>query len=279
MRDDGSLISRSTTKPEVLIGGIPSEDVDSRTVVWLLCRVCNFIADNGGLNKLFTSGQAAVTCNNDSNGHSDTQHILATQWRILRRQFDVWSQDLPTTFKPSARTKSKIQRPFTDFEIIHPIEKRPHPFDEICYDLPMCAATMMHYHMARILLLISMPQESEAHVNAVGTITSLSTERREEVVQHCYEIWYVALPEWWTSLLTWPLSSGIASARPAAAVRTYMVQPLYVAGRCLTHHRERKAILDLLKGIQKDLGWSTKDRVQQLEREWGWVAEDDVAEG
>lgn len=52
-----------------------------------------------------------------------------------------------------------------------------------------------------------------------------------------------------------------------------MTQPLYVAGQCLTHHRERRVLLDLLRGIEMDYGWPTQYRVLQLEEEWGWVTD------
>ena len=78
------------------------------------------------------------------------------------------------------------------------------------------------------------------------------------------------------TILTY-VASGIASAsKPPVLDRIYAVQPLWVAGRCLSHHRERKAILDLLKSIEDDLGWPTYYRVEQLEKEWGWVPEEQV---
>jgi hypothetical protein len=51
------------------------------------------------------------------------------------------------------------------------------------------------------------------------------------------------------------------------------VQPLFVAGQCLTETRERRIILDLLRGIESDLGWATDYRVRQLLKEWGWNEE------
>lgn len=84
------------------------------------------------------------------------------------------------------------------------------------------------------------------------------------------------------------LSSGIALSRPEASVRVHSTQPLYVAGHCLTHLSERKLVLDLLRSIEKDLGWglaaslaffvadtvlgwATEGRVYHLLRQWGWT--------
>jgi hypothetical protein len=75
------------------------------------------------------------------------------------------------------------------------------------------------------------------------------------------------------SYLTLIRYSGIASARLEASARVHSTQPLFVAGQCLTHHRERKTILDLLRGIERDLGWATEDRAQQLLKDWGWISD------
>ena len=72
--------------------------------------------------------------------------------------------------------------------------------------------------------------------------------------------------------------SGIACSRPEASVRVHSTQPLFVAGQCLTHHRERKVVLDLLRSIEVDLGWATEYRVEQLIKEWGWVANSNLSD-
>lgn len=53
-------------------------------------------------------------------------------------------------------------------------------------------------------------------------------------------------------------------------MRIHQIQPLFVVGQCLTHESERQAILELLRGIEVDLGWATEYRVQQLLKVWGW---------
>lgn len=68
-------------------------------------------------------------------------------------------------------------------------------------------------------------------------------------------------------------SSGIALSRPEASVRIHQTQPLFVAGQCLTSRREREVVSALLKGIERDLGWSTTERVQRLLKQWGWVTD------
>ena len=54
-------------------------------------------------------------------------------------------------------------------------------------------------------------------------------------------------------------------------MRVHQTQPLFVAGQCLSQSHERQVVLELLRGIETDLGWATENRVQKLLNEWGWV--------
>ena len=63
---------------------------------------------------------------------------------------------------------------------------------------------------------------------------------------------------------------GIALSRPEGSVRIFSIQALYVAGCCLRERKEREVVVELLRGIERDLGWNTSYRVEALVREWGW---------
>lgn len=52
------------------------------------------------------------------------------------------------------------------------------------------------------------------------------------------------------------------------SVRIQSVQPLFVAGQCLYKPHEQKLLVDILKGIEQDLGWDTEYRVQKLLEDW-----------
>ena len=45
-----------------------------------------------------------------------------------------------------------------------------------------------------------------------------------------------------------------------------MLQSLFVAGQCLESSGERKVIVELLRDIEKGLGWETEYRVQSYWR-------------
>ena len=242
----------------------------SNALIWLSSRLCNYIAAGEGFNPV-PAGDRSETIDDVLGETGKSQKSLLQKWTSLWHQFDVWFGGLPTTFKPSARIKSNINRPFTDVQLFPPKDS-DNPFDEVWYSIPMCGATMQHYHMARILLLINKPHETTARRTTISSRLQSYRNITEEIVHHCYEIWYVApkrfFPQSHTDFL-----SGIASSRPDASVRVHSTQPLFVAGQCLTHHRERKVILDHLRGIETDLGWATEYRAQQLLKEWGWVTD------
>jgi hypothetical protein len=162
------------------------------------------------------------------------QMLLLERWKELEKELEMWHQGLPDTFKPCARLS---------------------PITEIWYSIPMCASTMQSYHMARTILLINRPHESTARRSTLSNRLHSYRAIEREVRYHSHEI------------------CGIALGRPEGSVRIHQVQPLFVAGQCLTETCERRVVLDLLRGIESDLGWATDYRVRQLFKEWGWNEE------
>ncbi|UNI19272.1 hypothetical protein JDV02_005466 [Purpureocillium takamizusanense] len=51
------------------------------------------------------------------------------------------------------------------------------------------------------------------------------------------------------------------------------IQPLWVAGRCMSHPEEHRAILELLDKIERKSGWRTKWRAEDLKTYWGDLEE------
>jgi len=106
--------------------------------------------------------------------------------------------------------------------------------------------------MARILLLVNQPQErflatQSQKRDMLGTYNSL----QRNLSRHAMEI----LP------IAYGMSSNI--------VQKYMLQPLYVAGRCLSSWNERKIVIERLRHIEGTLGLATEYRVKCLVEEWG----------
>ena len=61
---------------------------------------------------------------------------------------------------------------------------------------------------------------------------------------------------------------NISLSTPDDATRVHSTQPLFVAGQCFSAYTEQAIVLDLLEGIENDLGWATGYRVRDLREEW-----------
>ncbi|KAJ6445460.1 C6 zinc finger domain-containingprotein [Purpureocillium lavendulum] len=51
------------------------------------------------------------------------------------------------------------------------------------------------------------------------------------------------------------------------------IQPLWIAGRCMSHPDEHRTILDLLDRIERESGWRTRWRAEDLKAYWGDLEE------
>ncbi|KAK2800450.1 hypothetical protein FQN50_008124 [Emmonsiellopsis sp. PD_5] len=217
---------------------VMKEDLISNALIWILSKIVNFIAVGDGLG----GGE-----NNPAEASpiGVSQQALLERWHHLQAELDAWFNGLPDTFQPCARIEpARLPSQNPNEELF--------PYPEVWYSLPMCSSTMQHYHMARILLLVNKPHESTARRSTVTNRLKSYRSIESEIRFHSHEI------------------CGISMSRPEASVRIHSVQPLFVSGQCLTEPRERRAILQLLKGIEDDLGWATEYRVNQLLKEWEW---------
>jgi len=216
------------------------EDMISNALIWLMSKIVNFLALGDSIDAVYPQDKGSPAGIIGVN-----QTTLLERWKELERELDIWYQGLPDTFSPSARLPV-----ISDGSV--PIDSPRAVFPEIWFSVPMCASTMQSYHMARILLLMNMPHESTARASTLsGRITSYRTIEASSRY-HSHEI------------------CGIALGRPEGSVRIHQVQPIFVAGQCLSLPRERQVVLDILREVETDLGWATDYRIKQLLKEWGW---------
>lgn len=228
------------------------EDMVSNALVWLMTKLANFIAVGDGPSLL--PGQTrAVGQQTDRHCHTiPSQQSLLHRWHEIRYQIEVWFAGLPDTFRPCARLEPSRSTSRSMDEVGSKV------FSEIWYSISMCASTMQSYHMAQILLLINKPHESASKGSTVANRLQSYRSIEADIRYHSHEI------------------CGIALSRPEGSVRIHQLQPLFVAGQCLTQPRERRVILELLRSIEVDLGWATEYRVQQLLKDWGWLNDRDI---
>lgn len=186
--DDGCMPSTNPADDGLSQHERMKEDMISNTLVWLSSRLCNIIAAIENTESDTSKDRSKSTRQGDSTPNRQADQDPLKQWEQLQQQLDQWSKGLPPTFQPSIRINSEIKKPFTDVQILPPTKKE-YPFDKIWYSIPMCGATMTHYHMARILMLTHKPHETTWSQGSVGERLKSFRELEEEIVHHCYEIW------------------------------------------------------------------------------------------
>ena len=98
---------------------------------------------------------------------------------------------------------------------------------------------MQSYHMAAILLLVNQPQESTAVRSTVSDRLQSYRQGEREALLHAREL------------------CGTCLAGPPDPVRIHSVQGLSVAGQVFEEPEDLEVVLELLEGIERDLGWTT----------------------
>lgn len=217
------------------------EDLICNALVWILSKIVNYIS----------SGDTLGMNNNrpgDNGPLGVSQQFLLERWHRLEAELDHWYKGLPDTFRACARIEPAKLSHYIPAEEAKDLAT----LQEVWHSIPMCASSMQHYHMARILLLVNKPHGATSHRNTINMQLQSYRSIELEIGFHSREI------------------VGIALSRPVGSVRINSLQPLFVSGQCLTDPRERRTNIRLLRAIESDLGWATEYRVQQLLKEWGW---------
>jgi hypothetical protein len=223
------------------------DDVISNGLTWLLLKLMNFIAEfkevQQGTTTTATTPSLPANLAQAAGGTTPPQSSsLTAKWLRLSYEFQTWYDCLPETFHPYMRIEhpQDLSRP----------DAAPLPFPEILYTTPARAATMQHYNFARIILLLNRPHDAQGHTPRDRLLGY--REVTKEVDHCCREI------------------TGVALGRPqgSGSVQIHMVQPLFVVGQCFDSPDGRQTVIDLLRGIEADFGWSTEYRVRQLQALW-----------
>jgi hypothetical protein len=211
----------------------------SNALVWIIMKILNFITSGDGLNPGDFESPP---------GHrariGATQEDLLETWKILEVELQAWYCALPPNFTECVRRTLALS------DLTLGLDGHTEAIDAILYTTPMCAVTVQTYHMARILLLMNKPQESTAIRSTVTARIKSYREISASALEHARAI------------------CGISVGGLPDAARTHTVQPLFVAGQCLDRPGERQLVIGLLWDIERDLGWATNYRVQDLFEQW-----------
>jgi hypothetical protein len=127
--------------------------------------------------------------------------------------------------------------------LIVPSSETSGPFPTILFSNPAAISGNQLYHTASILMLQNQP----ANVKIIPKPRSILWHAR----QVC----------------------GIGISNDHHGAWTNSVQPLWIAGKCMSHPDEHKAILDVLDRIERESGWKTKWRAEDLKEFWGDLGE------
>ncbi|KAL6162238.1 hypothetical protein ACJQWK_11180 [Exserohilum turcicum] len=208
-------------------GGTSRESLLCNSLTWLMARLANFLAS---LNQLPLEANVAR-----SGMFNETP---SKSWWSLQRQFQVWHESLPVTFRPST----------TGSDLFHTLGPQsvadPKPtISEAWCSTPLCASAEQLYHMSQILLHNCGRHIMNAQPKACHAICAVCKMHSRKII-------------------------GISLAHVDGAVRINSVQPLFVAGLCLDELIERRVLINLLRRIEKDFGWSTEARVYQMLQQW-----------
>ncbi len=106
------------------------EDMISNALVWLLSRLCNFIAAGEGFAPI-PAGDRSESLQEDELGeYGKSQKSLLEKWKGLAHEFEVWFHRLPATFQPTTRIKSSRNLAIDPKELDQPSNRT---FYEIWY--------------------------------------------------------------------------------------------------------------------------------------------------
>lgn len=210
----------------------------SNELTWILGKIANHLTAGDALiaeDSALPPGQQLPIGMN--------QEYLSNRWNMLMTELDNWHDSLPPVFTAIARTRA-----WGCADPQHTLSLDA--FEQIWFDLPLCAATMQSYHQVKILLLANEPQESTAIRSTVSARLRSYRHALRQVLYHAREI------------------CGISLGNSGDSFRINSVQALFVAGQVFQEPHEQDAVLEILLGIERDLGWTTIYHVAKLADEW-----------
>ncbi|CAG7916395.1 unnamed protein product [Penicillium olsonii] len=221
------------------------EDQTANGLIWLNTKVINFLARSKQIEIAQWTGSPPATSSQNQNLSPGTgsPYPDTDTWLKLSFEFQTWFENVPETFRASVR----VERPK---DLSGSAEGGHLPFPEIFHSSTTCAAAMQHYHFGRIALLLNRPADIISAPSTAFDRLQGYREVTKEVEFRSREM------------------CGIALGRPRGEVRIFMVPLLVAVGQCLESAEEHQIIVDLLRGVEADLGWATGYAIQKLQSSW-----------
>ncbi|KAJ5679917.1 hypothetical protein N7462_008161 [Penicillium macrosclerotiorum] len=222
---------------------ISPEDQAANGLSWLVSKAVNFLAKSKESQISQWTGSPPEKSPGSPDSPAGSNPPDTSTWLGLCFEFQTWFEGVPETFRPCVR----LERPRN---LSSPESSSHLPFPEVYHSLATCAAAMQHYHFGRIALLLNRPPD-------VTSAPSTAFDRLQGYREVTKEVEYRSREV-----------CGIALGRPQGEVRVYMTPLLFAVGQCLEGTDEHQIIVDLLQGVEADLGWATEYAVRELQTLW-----------
>jgi hypothetical protein len=251
---DGYLYPSNPSHTDYRAEFAMADDKISNALIWLLMKLVNYIASGDEMPASLLGVR---------------QQDLLNYWHELESQFKNWYDGLPPSFRAIALGTDAASG-----------------LEERWFPRPMCASAMQSYHFARVQLLHNKPHIStgspfSSRPTLVGRRASSSAGSRSEV--HTPGSSLAARHASYASILQQSRFHAkeivaISLGRMDEGTRIHSVQPLWTAGLVLGAMGDdgvsaeteswRRTIVDLLRGVEKDMGWASEYRVRNLLELW-----------
>ncbi|KAL1630002.1 hypothetical protein SLS54_000862 [Diplodia seriata] len=168
----------------------------------------------------------------DTVSNPDARAEYVARWKALWDLVEDWYSSRPVEMQPLLSYPAS----FDDYDF---------PFPKILYGNPPATNGNQLYHFCAIRLLQEKPKEVVLRSN------SQNKKSAKSLIWHARQI------------------CGIAASNSHHGAWINGLQPLWVAGKLMSHPSEHRAILNVLARIENESGWATKWRADELKEYWG----------
>ncbi|TEA15297.1 Transcription activator AMTR1 [Colletotrichum sidae] len=211
-----------------------SPDMHANYAVYLCARVCELVADRTRHFELGGARTATAATPTAAADDDDPAELLTTRWVRLWEDLQAWTRERPAELLPAQSLQSSSS------------SSGGSPFPQILFLHWAAISSNQLYHTACALLLGSMPRPPPTPGPGIRLGVAGSA------VWHAKRI------------------CGISLANPHQGCLNNAIQPLWVAGRLLSHRSEHALLVRLIRSIEAVTGWGTCWRIDDLEAAWGY---------
>lgn len=248
----GFVCPSNPSHPQYVYEDAMSDDKISNALIWVLMKLVNFIAAGDEMPESVLGVR---------------QHDLLAYWHELDQQLRVWHEGLPPSFTAIAIGTDSASG-----------------LEERWFPRPMCASAMQTYHFARVQLLMNKPHmstgspfsprpSSNGSSNGSSARRDFTTPGSSLAARHASYASILQQSRFHAKEIV-----AISLGRADEGTRVHSVQPLWTAGLVLGAQGDdgvgagtdmwRRTVVDLLRGVERDMGWACEYRVENLLALW-----------